>query len=224
MSGLRDLEFARAAGTISTEDHARLTALLARGAFAPARLERAVTAPWRTIVAGALLAGAVAVVVVVTLPRSVGDRAPGAPITGSLPSGAPSLEQLQARASAAPTDVPTRLALADAYIENDRLSEASVVYRQVLDLDPRNTPALNGLAIVLFRAGSSDGALLALDRVLTLNPKEPDALFLKGLIQYQREDWKGAAATWRVFLDVGEFDPRAGMVRPLYDDAVKRAG
>lgn len=224
VSGLRDLEFARAAGTISTEDHARLTSLLERGAFAPRRAERATAAPWRTLVIGALLAGVTAVVVVLTLPQSAGDRAPGAPITGSLPSGAPSIEQLQARASAAPTDIPTRLALADAYLESDRLNDAAMTYRQVLDLDPQNTPALNGLAIVLFRAGSSDGALLALDRVLTLNPKEPDALFLKGLIQYQRQDWKNAAATWAVFLDVGEFDPRAGMVRPLYDDAVKRRG
>ncbi len=93
----------------------------------------------------------------------------------------------------------------------------------MLDLDRDNTAALNGLAIVLYRANQYDTALIALDRVLTLNAKDPDALFLKGLIQYRREDWKGAADTWRVFLDVGEFDGRAQMVRPLYDDAVRRA-
>ncbi len=224
VSGLRDLEFARAAGTITAEDHARLAGLLQRSAFAVDRTERPTPAPWRTLVIAALLAGTAAVLVVVSLPQEAGDRAPGEPLTGTIPSAGPSIAQLQARASAAPTDVPTHLALADAYLQADRLGEASATYRQVLDLDRDNLPALNGIAIVLFRAGRSDAALLALDRVLTLNPKEPDALFLKGLIQYRRQDWKAAAATWKVFLDVGEFDPRAGMVRPLYMEAVTQAG
>jgi len=76
---------------------------------------------------------------------------------------------------------------------------------------------------VLFRSGETRGAGLALDRVLALRPKDPDALFLKGLIQYQAQDFKGAVATWKVFLDVGQFDPKAQMVRPLYEDAQKKA-
>lgn len=223
VSGLRDLEFARAAGTITAEDHARLAGLLERSAFVRRGPERATPAPWRTFVIAALLAGTAAVLVVVSLPQEAGDRAPGEPLTGSVPSAGPSITQLEARASAAPSDIPTHLALADAYLADDRLNDASVTYRHVLDLDRDNLAALNGLAIVLYRAEQYDTALLALDRVLTLNAKDPDALFLKGLIQYRREDWKGAADTWRVFLDVGEFDGRAQMVRPLYDDAVRRA-
>ena len=162
--------------------------------------------------------------IVIGLPQEAGDRAPGEPLTGSVPSSAPDIAQLEARASTAPTDVPTHLALADAYLDADRLSDASTTYRQVLDIDKDNVDALNGLAIVLYRADQPDVAMLSLDRVLTLNPKEPNALFLKGLIQYREQDWKGAAATWKVFLDVGQFDPRASMVRPLYDDAVKKSG
>ena len=57
-----------------------------------------------------------------------------------------------------------------------------------------------------------------------LRPKDIDALFLKGLMQYQAKDYKGAVASWGVFLDVGQFDGRADMVRSLYSDAKQKAG
>ena len=223
VSGLRDLEFARAAGTIAAEDHDRLRKLLERGAFARSRATTPTAAPWRTVAIAAALAGLVAVLVAVSLPRQAGDRAPGEPMTGTVPAG-PSLADLERRAKAAPTDVPSQLALGDAYLDEGRLPDAASTYQGVLALDKDNISALNGIAIVLFRSGETRGAGLAVDRVLSLRPKDPDALFLKGLLQYQAQDWKGATATWRVFLDVGEFDPRASMVRGLYDDARAKAG
>lgn len=223
VSSLRDLEFARAAGTIAPEDHARLRALLERSAFVRARDERPASAPWRTLLIASLLAGMAAVLIVASLPQEAGDRAPGEPLTGSVPQG-PSLSDLQRQAAANPTDVPTQLALGDAYLEAGQLNEAAGAYQAALKVDGQNVSALNGLAIVLFRAGETNGATLALDRVLQLRPKDPDALFLKGLLQYQAQDWKGAAATWAVFLDVGQYDARATMVRPLYDEARQKAG
>ena len=222
VSSLRDLEFARAAGTIAPEDHARLRGLLERSAFTRERAERSTPAPWRTLVIAALLAGVVAVLVVVSLPQSAGDRAPGAPLTGTVPSG-PSLAELERRAKADPTDIPTQLALGDAYLEAGDLQKAATAYQTVLARDSANISALDGIAIVLYRSGESNGALIALDRALTLRPKDPDALFLKGLIQYQTQDYRGAVTTWQVFLDVGQFDGRATMVRPLYGDAKKKA-
>jgi len=222
VSSLRDLEFARAAGTIAPEDHARLRALLERDAFTRQRAIRVTPAPWRTLLIVALLAGTAAVLVVASLPQEAGDRAPGEPITGTVPSG-PTLADLERQAKANPSDIPTQLALGDAYLEAGRLNDAAVAYQAVLSKDNQNISALDGLAIVLFRSGEAAGAQLALDRVLTLRPKDPDALFLKGLIQYQTQDYKGAVATWKVFLDVGEFDGRASMVRPLYEEAQKKA-
>jgi cytochrome c-type biogenesis protein CcmH len=222
VSGLRDLEFARAAGTIAPEDHARLRTLLERSAFAAAPSERVSPAPWRKIAIASLLAGVTTAVVVLYLPQQAGDRAPGEPITGTAPAGA-SLADLEKRAKADPSDIPTQLALADAYLEADRVNDAATAYQAVLAKDPNNISALDGLAIVLFRSGETRGATLALDRVIALRPKDPDALFLKGLIQYQTQDFKGAVATWKVFLDVGEFDPRAPMIRQLYEDASKKA-
>src|SRR4051812_5717059 len=194
VSGLRDLEFARAAGTIAPEDHARLRSLLERGAFAGDRRAIAAPAPWRTLVVAALLAGTAAVLVAVSLPQSAGDRAPGEPITGTAGAGAPSVTELERRAKADPADIPNQLALGDAYLQGGNLNGAAVAYQAVLGRDAQNVAALNGLAIVLFRAGEANGASLALDKVLAQRPKDLDALFLKGLIQYQSADYKGAVA------------------------------
>ena len=223
VSSLRDLEFARAAGTIAPVDHERLRGLLERGAFVREHEPRATPAPWRTLTLVALLAGIAVVLVVIELPRATGDRAPGAPITGTTPVTA-TIPQLEARAKASPRDVPTLLALAEAYVGEDRVTEAVATYQAVLAIDRENVAALNGIGFMLFRSGEMNGARLAADRVLALRPRDADALFLKGLIQYRGEDWRGAVDTWAVFLDVGEFHPAAQMVRPLYEDARKKAG
>src|SRR5260221_953959 len=89
VSSLRDLEFARAAGTIAPEDHERLRSLLERGAFAPQRAARATPAPWRTVLIAAVLAGTAAALLVVSPPQEAGDRAPGQPVTGTGPTAPP---------------------------------------------------------------------------------------------------------------------------------------
>jgi len=223
VSSLRDLEFARAAGTIAPADHERLRGLLERGAFVREREERPRAAPWRTLALVSLLAGIAVVLVVIELPRAAGEREPGSPITGGAPA-APTLAELEGRAKANPRDVPTLLALADAYVGQDRVTDAVATYQAVLAIDKDSVPALNGIGFMLFRSGELNGARIAADRVLALRPKDPDALFLKGLVQYRREEWRGAVDTWAVFLDVGEFHPAAQMVRPLYEDARKKAG
>lgn len=223
VSSLRDLEFARAAGTIAPADHERLRGLLERGAFTRERAQRPVAAPWRTLALVALVAGIAATLVVIELPRAAGDRAPGAPITGAAPA-APTTAELEARAKANPRDVPTLLALAEAYVGDDRVTDAVATYQAVLAIDKDSVPALNGIGFMLFRSGEMNGAQIAADRVLAVRPKDPDALFLKGLVQYRREEWRGAVDTWAVFLDVGEFHPAAQMVRPLYEDARRKAG
>jgi len=219
VSSLRDLQFAEAAGTIDHADAARLRGVLERGAFVPETALPRRRAPIRTIGIAALLFGIAAALVAQNLPQAAGDRARGEPITGTLRAGAPPTAELEARAKAAPKDVPTLLALADSYRQDGRASDAATTYRTVLGIDAKSVPALNGLALILVQAGEPDGAMVAVDRVLTLRPKDPDALFLKGLLLYKKEDWKGAVDVWTVYLDVGEFHPAAPMVRSLYQDA-----
>ena len=116
------------------------------------------------------------------------------------------------------------LALADQYAQEGRARDAIATYQAVLALDKDSVPALDGLALILVQSNENDGALVALDRVLALRPRDPDALFLKGLALYKKQDWKGAVDVWTIYLDVGEFHPAADMVRPLYADAKSRLG
>lgn len=223
VSSLRDLEFARAAGTIAPNDYARLRAALERDAFVRRRPDTKTSAPVRTILVAALLAGVAAVVAVAYLPPAVGDRAPGTTITGTVPDSM-SLSSLEARASAEPNDLPTQLALAEAYVRASRPADAAARYQAVLARDPQNVAALDGLALILVSSGSYDGAILAADRVLALRPRDADALFVKGLALYRKGEWKGAADVWEIYLDVGQFHSAAQMVRTLYADARAKAG
>ena len=224
VSSLRDLRFAEAAGTIDHADAMRLRGILERGAFSATPAAAPRSAPIRTLGIATLVVGIAAALAAQSLPPAAGDRAPGEPITGTVPAGAPATADLEARAKAAPADVPTLLALAEAYRQDGRVSDAVSAYRAVLGIDPNSVPALNGLALILAQAGQPDGAMVAVDRVLQLRPKDPDGLFLKGLLLYQKQDWQGAVDTWTVYLDVGEFHPAAPMVRSLYQTAKSNIG
>ena len=209
VSSLRDLEFARAAGTIAPADYARLRGTLESGAFNRAPADARAPAPVRTLLIAALIASVAAAVATVTLPR------------------VPSLLVVvhgEARAKASPRDIPTQLAIADEYAQEGRARDAIATYQAVLALDKDSVAALDGLALILVQSNENDGALVALDRVLALRPRDPDALFLKGLALYKKQDWKGAVDVWTIYLDVGEFHPAADMVRPLYADARSRIG
>ena len=223
VSSLRDLEFARAAGTIASADYTRLRASLEGDAFARPAPEPRRAAPVPTLVAGALIAAVAVGAAVFFLPPSAGDRAPGETVTGTVPQ-TDALAALEARASAKPGDVPTQLALADGYVQAGRPKDAIPRYQAILANDPNNVAALDGLALILVASGSNDGAIVAADRVLAQRPKDPDALFVKGLALYAKQDWNGAVDVWTVYLDVGQYHFASEMVRGYYADARAKAG
>ena len=223
VSSLRDLEFARAAGTIAPTDYVRLRASLERDAFVRRSPEARANAPVRTLVAASLIAAVAVGVAVFYLPPSAGDRAPGETVTGTVPQ-TNTLASLEARASANPGDVPTQLALADSYVQAGRPQDAIPRYQAILAKDPNNVAALDGLALILVASGSNDGAIVAADRALAQRPKDPDALFVKGLALYRKQDWNGAIDVWTVYFDVGQYHFGSEMVRGLYADAKTKAG
>jgi tetratricopeptide (TPR) repeat protein len=89
----------------------------------------------------------------------------------------------------------------------------------VLAHDANNLAAWDGLALILVASQSYDGALVAADRVLSQRPKDPDALFVKGLALYKKGDYARAVEVWNVYLDVGQYHEGADTVRALYADA-----
>ena len=109
-------------------------------------------------------------------------------------------------------------------LQAGRPQDAIPRYQAVLAKDPNNVAALDGLALILVASGSNDGAIVAADRVLAQRPKDPDALFVKGLALYGKQDWNGAVDVWTVYLDVGQYHFGSEMVRGLYADARAKAG
>src|SRR5256886_12597093 len=85
VSSLRDLEFARAAGTIAPADYQRLRATLERDAFVRRPPEARRAAPVRTLVLASLIAAIAVAVAVIYLPPAAGYRSPGATRTRPVP-------------------------------------------------------------------------------------------------------------------------------------------
>jgi cytochrome c-type biogenesis protein CcmH/NrfG len=126
-----------------------------------------------------------------------GDSVPGASAvagaTGSAPASQPGHKsptpgQLAAVAAAEaqvrqnPKNVNAHLALAEAYTAAGASQLAAVEYLAVLRLDPANAEANTSLALLAFDVGRAQQAKAMVDRVLAVNPKYPEALYLRGVI------------------------------------------
>jgi cytochrome c-type biogenesis protein CcmH/NrfG len=127
-----------------------------------------------------------------------GNSVPGAPVgAGSASSSAPAPQsgrksptpgQLAAVAAAEaqvkqdPKDVNAHLALAQAYTAAGAGQLAAVEYLAVTRLDPANAEANTNLALLAFDVGRAQQAKAMVNRVLAANPKYPEALYLRGLI------------------------------------------
>jgi cytochrome c-type biogenesis protein CcmH/NrfG len=128
----------------------------------------------------------------------VAGRATATPAAGSQggtatpapsPSGKqPTRQQLAAVAAAEaqvkqdPKDVSAHLALAEAFAAAGAGQEAAVEYLAVTRLDPTNAEANTSLALLAFEVGRAAQAKTMVNHVLTANPKYPEALYVRGLV------------------------------------------
>lgn len=167
-----------------------------------------------------VVAGAVAVPLAVAL----GVRSPGAEITGR-PVGqvaALSLAELESRAAARPEDGALLTALAQAYLEAERLPEAMQRFQQVLLKRPDDIPALLGAAQVLIAGGRPDAAIGVLDRVVRDAPEVTDALLYRAIARAALEGPSSelARADARRFLESAPNDGRSEIARELLEPAI----
>jgi tetratricopeptide (TPR) repeat protein len=212
LESLRDLEREREAGEIREDDYqalhddyaARAAAVLrairdldGRGP----RAGRAVAAPVGTrarvhkmialVVLGSMAALALASVVLLS-----GQREPGQPATGSVPTGLAGL-----------------LARAHDHESRGEAVEALRLYDEVLRQDPANVEALAYRGWLLKLAGLTDLAQQSLDRAVAVNPAYPDARFFRGMLLYQdRDDPAAAVPEFEAFLAA---DPPPGVAEAV---------
>jgi cytochrome c-type biogenesis protein CcmH/NrfG len=186
----------------------------ARGAAADGRGRRW----WRLAVACAA-ATAVVVGAAALLTGAVGNRDDGQTITGQgiAPSQAgTTLEAFEQRVREHPRDIAARLDLGQRYLDAGRLREATGEYLAALKLDPGNAEASTNLALLLFQAGLAEQALRSVDNALATDPRYPEALYAKGIIQFMGlRQAKAAAATFRAYLQVAPFGAHRDVVEQL---------
>ncbi|MGA9585257.1 MAG: tetratricopeptide repeat protein [Terracidiphilus sp.] len=110
---------------------------------------------------------------------------------------APLLEKLKSN----PNDSSLLAQVGAIYHTTHRFKEAADYYGRALDSDPKNVAVRTKLASSLYRNGDIDGAITQLNRALSYDPKDANALFDLGMIKLQgKGDPKGALAEWQRLL------------------------
>ncbi len=118
-----------------------------------------------------------------------GDRDPGAPVTGSVPT------------TVADT-TSGRVAEALQLETEGKAVDALKIYDELIAEDPDHVEALAYRGWLLKRAGMPDEALASLDRAVAADPTFPDAHFFRGMVLYQdKDDPAGAVIEFQAFLD-----------------------
>ena len=88
-----------------------------------------------------------------------------------------------------------------------RLDEAEILYRQILDNDPRHSDALNRLAIVALQRGDLQEALSRIDLALCVTPEAVTALSNKGAILLSLKRYPEALAIYDRVIALKTDDP-----------------
>jgi len=130
---------------------------------------------------------------------------------------APLLEKLKSN----PRDPVLLTQVAALYHTTHRFKEAAGYYNQAVEIEPGNVSYRTKLAASLYRSGDIDGAIAQLNKSLSYDPKDANALFNLGMIKLQgKGDSKGAVATWRQLLKSNpnlSSDRRAAVMKAIAD-------
>lgn len=87
------------------------------------------------------------------------------------------------------------------YHTTHQFKAAADYYERAVQIDPKNVAIRTKLASSLYRSGDADGAIAQLNRALSYEPKDANALFDLGIIKLQgKKDGKGALAAWQRLL------------------------
>jgi tetratricopeptide (TPR) repeat protein len=245
---LRELDLDHVAGHLADDDHAALRAGAEAHAAAvlrqlealppppvapPAAPAPPAALPWtrQPAVLGAsavaILAFGLVLGVLVTrfmAPAPPEDAMPVAPPLG--PGGIPTVTGEAGPARPLPKEMlQGMLAAAHQSLDAGRYQEAIAAYKAVLRREPQNVEAITHLGVILGLAGHADGALEAFDRALAIDSGYAHAWWDRaGVLQDQKQDYRGAAAAWERFLALAPDGPDRAQAEARLREARQRAG
>jgi cytochrome c-type biogenesis protein CcmH/NrfG len=238
LRSLDDLEAEHVAGDIDDESYQRLhDDYTARGAAAiralrggvDARPAREPTNLRRRVLIIAGVAG-FAVVAGIALAAALGARLPGQTSSGNSQANAPATvsitqqrRQLEAAVARNPSDITSRLLLAQILEQGNNLVGALQQYNAISQIQPSNAVAVANVGRILYltatAAPASEAAELdirarsELDQAIELDPQYPDAHFFRAVVlanEYQ--DYSGAQDDLQHYLVLapnGQYAPEA---------------
>jgi cytochrome c-type biogenesis protein CcmH/NrfG len=133
------------------------------------------------------------------------DEATADPHAGDQEADEPAVDDdtlagLEARRDDSPGDAQALVDLGEAYFMRQRLQQAEQAYSEALAVDPENTAAQVGLAMVWHADGDSKRAEKALADILEAHPDDQDAhytlaivYFSAGRVDEAKQEWQTAA-------------------------------
>jgi cytochrome c-type biogenesis protein CcmH/NrfG len=120
------------------------------------------------------------------------------------------------RVRQAPRAPAAHLALADAYAGAGRSRLATIEYLATRQLDPDNPEANTALALTAFTSGDARTAKGLVDRALRAEPRHPEALYTRRLIEAMGLRRPGAARRdFEAYLDAAPFGSHRTSVETL---------
>lgn len=137
------------------------------------------------------------------------------------------IARVLARAEKNPSDVEAWRMVGWSYARTDRHQQAADAYAKAVALKPEDAALQAAYGDELIRASGSitDAGKAAIEKALQLNPKEPRARFIKGMIQSETGDKSAALETWIALLnDANPGDEWEAGVREAALKAAKETG
>jgi cytochrome c-type biogenesis protein CcmH len=243
---LAELHAARTNGSVSEDDYAASRAELEQSlALDLAQLDRtksrhpadddlrsgpsSVTLPILIAFAVPVVAGML--YLVVGEPGALSGTNPAQSSTATNDSQQPSVEimidQLKARLAENPDDVRGWSILARSSMQLQRYDEAAAAYERWNELEPGNATILVQYADALaMRSGGRLNGRPAelIDEALSIDPDQPQGLWLAGMAAERRGDFEQAMTHWTRLLPLVEQDPQSrSELMGLIEDLVQRA-
>lgn len=137
------------------------------------------------------------------------DTVTGDFLTGTGPGGV-DMGALSSR------NISSLLAQGRAAFDRQEWSKAIEVFKKVLAIDANQPEAHSYMGLILAQAGHADGALLAFDRALSMEPTFSLALWGKGMVLYRaKEDFSGARVALEKLLRIIPQGEQRGEVQKI---------
>ena len=152
--------------------------------------------------------------------QQAGPRPAPAAVTASAPPAAPADQtppldikratELERQANAQPSDVSSRVQLANLYQDAQRPDLAIPWYEAAFKLNPKDVNVSTDLAVCYYYSEQPDKALAQIDKSLALDPKHPATLLNQGIIRaFGKQDLPGALESWQKVVQYAPDSPEA---------------